>query len=69
VDKGCETMSAVPIMTQEEKVAYIEKRHDCMAQYSFKELIAELRGNKKEMIRWDTEHKRCAKEVLEVLML
>lgn len=62
-------MSAAPVMTQEEKAAYIEKRHECMAQYSFKELIAELRGNKQEVIRWDKEHKRCGKEVLEVLML
>lgn len=62
-------MSAAPVMTQEERIAYIEKRHECMVQYSFKELIAELRGNKEEMNRWDKEHKRCAKEVLEVLML
>ncbi|WP_176524408.1 hypothetical protein [Bacillus sp. AFS014408] len=48
---------------------YIERRQECMAHCSFRELIAELRGQKELMIKWDTEHKRCAKEVLEVLMI
>ncbi|MEH6848601.1 hypothetical protein [Bacillus pseudomycoides] len=48
---------------------YIEKRHECMSQYARKELIAELRGDRHSMERWDEDHKRCAKEVLEVLLM
>ncbi|MED1436913.1 MULTISPECIES: hypothetical protein [Bacillus cereus group] len=55
-------------MTPQEKEAYIERRKECMAHCSFKELIADLRGQKELVIKWDMEHKRCGKEVLEVLL-
>lgn len=47
----------------------VERRHECMAQLAKKELIAELRGQKELVIKWDLEHKRCAKEVVEMLEL
>lgn len=55
-------------MTSQEEEAYIERRQACMAHCSFKELIADLRGQKELVIKWDMEHKRCANEVLEVLL-
>ncbi|MDC2867537.1 hypothetical protein [Bacillus sp. BP-3] len=47
---------------------FIETRNECMSQYALKELIAELRGDRHGMARWHEEHRRCGKEVLEVLL-
>lgn len=54
-------------MNDTERAAYIERRNECMAYLSRRELIAELRDQKDLVIKLDEDHKKCAKEMVAVM--